>query len=153
MTGNWKATLGVLLVFVLGALAGGLVASVYFVHRTTVLIQRGPSAFVELMEGRMTRNLDLDAGQKQKIHSILMQALEDRKRLQATIQPDVQRLNFQTVQEIQSVMRPEQASLFHQNLIEYRKRFGALAPPPRNSLPGPPLRSSAPANAPGSAGP
>jgi hypothetical protein len=124
---TYKATLGVILIFILGSLAGCLVTSIYFHHRNAVLFQRGAPAYIELVQRRLTRNLALDPTQKQSVAEFFMQNLEQRQKLQAQIQPQVQALNLQTVQQIRSVLNPDQAALFRENLEEFRKRFGRPA--------------------------
>lgn len=123
-----KTFFGVLLVFVLGCAAGILVSSIYFSHRAAVFLQRGAPAFVEVLERRMTQGLNLDANQKEQIHQIFMDNLQERKKLQAQIQPQVQALNWQTVRQIKTVLRPEQMEAFHGNLAEFRRRFGRNRP-------------------------
>jgi hypothetical protein len=130
MTGHWKASLGVLLVFILGCLSGMLVSSVYFSHRTAVFFQRGSAAYIDLAEHRLTRNLNLDPTQKQEIHQYFLENLAERKQLQAQVQPEVQMLNHQTFGEIRSVLRPEQMTVFRENLNEFRKRFARTADNP-----------------------
>jgi hypothetical protein len=130
MTGNWKAVLGVILVFVLGCLAGVLASSVYFAHRASVFLQRGAAAYIEVAERRVTRGLNLDENQKEQIHEVFMANLAERKHLQAQIQPQIQALNFQTVREIKSLLRPDQMEAFHRNLTEFHRRFGR---PPQNA--------------------
>jgi hypothetical protein len=138
MTVTWKATVGVALVFVLGCLTGVLGSGVFFAHRTTVFLQRGSAGYVELLEWRLTRNLDLDADQKEKIHGYFMENLSDRKQLQAQMQPSVQKVNQLMVQNIKSVLRPDQIRIFHQNLTEFRKRLGRAEFAPRPGNPPPP---------------
>jgi len=122
--------ISVILVFILGCLSGSLGTFVFVAHRTTVLLHRGAPAFAELVERRMTRHLDLDAAQKEKIQQFLVQNIDSRKQLQGQIQPDVQRLNFQTIQQIRSILRPDQARIFYDNLADYRKHLARAALPP-----------------------
>jgi hypothetical protein len=136
MTGHWKASLGVLLVFILGCLSGILVSSVYFSHRDTLFFQRGSAGYIDLAERRLTRNLNLDPTQKQEIHQYFLENLAERKQLQAQIQPEVQMLNHQTFGEIRSVLRPDQMIVFRENLTDFRKRIarnGGNPPPVPNT--------------------
>jgi Spy/CpxP family protein refolding chaperone len=136
MTGHWKDSLGVLMVFILGCLAGILAASVYFSHRDTAFFQRGSAAYIDLAERRLTRNLNLDATQKQQIHQYFLENLAERKQLQAQIQPAMQMVNHHTFGEIRSVLQPEQLTIFRENLTEFRKRLarnGGNPPPGPNT--------------------
>ena len=124
MTSHWKAVLGVILVFIFGCLSGTLATSVFFYHRTTEFLQRSPEGMADLLERRMTHNLGLDANQQQQIHTCFMENVAQRKQLQLQIQPQVQMINRQTLQQIDAVLRPDQRERFHENLVQFRKRFG-----------------------------
>jgi hypothetical protein len=113
MLRDWKSTLAVMLVFALGGVAGLLVGFIVMHHRTAVLLQRGSPAYEQMLERRLSRGLDLDAGQ------------EERKKLQEQLQPQVQALNIQTRRELHALLTPEQLATFRQNLEDFRRRFGA----------------------------
>jgi hypothetical protein len=133
MNDHWKASIGVLVVFILGCFAGGLCASAYFAHRTMDFIQRGPVAFVDILDHRLGRRLKLDADQKLKLHQYLLENLEKRKQLQKQIRPQIRMVNEQTVEEITTMLRPEQAALFHENLLNVRPRIGTTNGQPENN--------------------
>ena len=124
MWANRKALAGVILVFLLGCLAGGLASSVFFIHRSTVFLQRGAPAYMELLERRLGRGIHLGEDQKDQIHQIFMKNLDERKKLQAQIQPQVQELNHATLRQIRQVLRPDQEKAFERNLDDFRHRFG-----------------------------
>jgi hypothetical protein len=124
MNKTWKAILGVILIFILGWLTGALCGSLYVRHRVLDIVQRGPEAVAGILEQRMTRNLDLDATQKDQIHGFILANLQQRKLLQAQVQPQVQVANRETLKEINSVLRPDQQQKLHENLVEFRQRFG-----------------------------
>ena len=117
-----------MLVFFLGVLAGALISAVYFKHRTTVFFQRGTPAYVELLERRLTRGLDLDDIQRQQIHDAFLQNIEERKKLQFQIQPQVQQLNMETMRQIRGALHPEQLAAFRENLKKFRQQFGRPLP-------------------------
>jgi hypothetical protein len=149
MTTHWKAILGVLLVFIFGCFCGVAAASIIFHHKMTAFLQHPAVAASEAFEKRVTRNLSLDAGQKEKIHQLFLDNLKQHQQLQREIQPQVLRLNFETFQEINSVLRPDQAETFHNNIADLRKRFAkaglnfeTLNPPVGNSAPGAPVTNS-----------
>lgn len=129
MTG--KAVFGVILVFVLGCAAGSLGSSIYFSHRLEVMLRHGSATYVEMLERRTTRGLNLDANQKEKIHALFMDNLEQRKKVQAQIQPQIKALNMQTRREIRALLRPEQLETFRNNLQQMRQRLG---PPLANAF-------------------
>src|SRR5260221_6522380 len=97
MSNHWKAVFGVILIFIFGCLSGMLCTSLYLRHKAFDFMQRGPEAVTQLLEHRMTGNLNLDANQKEQIHDIILENLQQRKQLQREIQPRVQMANRQTL--------------------------------------------------------
>jgi hypothetical protein len=138
MNSHWKAVIGVILIFVFGCFSGALCTSLFVGHKIKDLIEKGPDSVAEIMERRLTRNLDLDPDQKQKVHECFQANLKQRKELQTQIQPQVRMLNRQTFQEISAILRPDQADRFHQNVEELRKRRKGFNPGGPNSDPGAP---------------
>ena len=128
--------------FVLGWIAGALTSSIYFAHRANVFLQRGTPAFVELVERRLTRGLHLDAGQKAQVYDILMSNVTQRQELQKQIQPQVQRLNQESVRQIRAILHPDQLEAFRQNLEIWR-----LHHPRANLSPADNATNSAPVDA------
>ena len=124
MTSQWKAVCGVVLVFIFGCLSGWFGASVVHYRETTQFLQGGPEAVAKLLETRMTRNLNLDEDQRQKIHQYFMDNLMQRRKLQMQIQPQIQLVNRDTFQEINAILRPDQQKIFRQNITLFRQRTG-----------------------------
>jgi hypothetical protein len=147
MTSHWKAILGIILVFIFGCLFGALATSAFFYHRTAEFLQRGPEGMADLLERRMTRNLGLNEDQQRQIHACFMNNADARRELQVQIQPQIQTLNREMLQQINAILRPDQQERFHENLVRFRQRFGKSpfnpnaennpvsppAPPPTNS--------------------
>jgi hypothetical protein len=121
---DWKSLLGVILIFVLGALAGVFISLAVVHHRTTVFLKRGSLAYEQMLEWHLSHGLHLDPGQRERFHEAFMSNIEERKKIQAQIQPQMRTLNEQTGQEIRSILTQDQLLQFRQNLVEFRRRFG-----------------------------
>jgi hypothetical protein len=124
MNPTWKAVLGVLLIFIFGWIAGAISSSVLMGRRALNVYRGGPVAVEQVMERRMTRNLDLDDAQRQQIHGYLMEDVEQRIQLQQQIQPQIRTMNRQTLGKIAAVLRPDQAEKFQANLAYFRMHAG-----------------------------
>lgn len=153
MNSSWKAIVGVILIFFFGCATGWLSRSVLAYHQTVEFLQRGPEGAADVLERRLTRNLNLDPNQRQQIHACMLANVDQRKMLQLRIQPQVQMLNRQTLQQINSILQPDQREKLHENIELFRKRFGrgvfnpgAEMPPPGTPPPGapPPTQSANP---------
>jgi uncharacterized iron-regulated membrane protein len=125
---DWKSTLGVLLVFVLGLLAGSFLTLSLVHHRVVQMLQRGSPAYEQFLEKSLSRGLHLDAGQREKFHEALVANIEERKKIQQQvqpqIQPQIQQVNEQTRQEIRGILQPDQLATLRRNLEDFRRRFG-----------------------------
>lgn len=122
---DWKSILGVLLVFVLGALAGAFIALSFAHHRIAVALQRGSPAYEEFLERRLSRGLDLDATQRERFHEALTANIDARKKLQAQLQPQIQVINLETRRELRDILKPGQLATLRRNMQDFRLRFGS----------------------------
>ncbi len=124
MSPTWKAAIGVILVFILGWFGGALTTLVIARHKALALAQHGPEALAIVLERQTTRNLRLNDTQKTQLHSLIVQNLQERMELQKQIQPQVKSANRQTLQQIDSLLTPDQQQRFHDNLVLFKERFG-----------------------------
>jgi Spy/CpxP family protein refolding chaperone len=119
---RWKSILGVLLVFLLGALAGAAV-----LHRVdrqnveAVLSGRG-GATVDLVVRRLSRSLDLDPSQQDQVRAIVTEThreiAEIRKPVHAQVTVAVERSRVR----VRAILRPDQQEKFDRIQAERRKR-------------------------------
>jgi hypothetical protein len=126
---DWKSTLGVLLIFVLGCFAGAFLSLAIVHHRVVQMLQRGSPAYEQFLERRLSRGLHLNADQREKFHEALVANIEARKQIQQQVQPQIQpqirQVNEQTRQTFQGMLQPEQLATLQRNLADFRHRFGA----------------------------
>ncbi|MBW6503837.1 hypothetical protein K0B90_06140 [bacterium] len=121
---RWKSILGVLLVFLLGALAGAAV-----VHRVDrqgaegILSGRG-GAMADLIVRRLSRSLDLDPAQRDQVRAIVTETrreiIEIRKPVQAQVEATIERSRAR----VRAILRPDQQEKFDRIRSERRKRRG-----------------------------
>ena len=121
---RWKSILGVLVVFLLGALAGAAV-----VHRVDrqgaegILSGRG-GATADLIVRRLSRSLDLDPAQRDQVRTIVTETrreiIEIRKPVQAQVEATIERSRAR----VRAILRPDQQEKFDRIRSERRKRRG-----------------------------
>ena len=146
MKSNWKAIVGVLLIYIFGCFSGAISISIFFHHKMAAFLQHPGVVLSAALEKRLTGNLGLDATQKEHVHDYFLENLQHRKELQHQIQPQVQTLNSQTVKQIAAILRPEQVDLFHQNIERFRQHLGANSfNPTTEELSAPQIQTNAPA--------
>src|SRR5664279_782373 len=68
---NFKAVIGIVLIFVLGAASGAIVTHMIHRNRMESFIKGGPEAREEVIVSRLTRKLDLDAQQQTQVRAII----------------------------------------------------------------------------------
>ncbi|MEJ0000957.1 MAG: hypothetical protein WDO13_18365 [Verrucomicrobiota bacterium] len=108
------------------------------------LLQGGPQGIAAVLERPLTRNLDLDADQKRKVHDLLVQYFTERWELQKQVQPQIQ---AQTLAQFDAVLRPEQQERLRANITLLRQHTG------RNIFFTPPDDGAAATNAPAATAP
>jgi Spy/CpxP family protein refolding chaperone len=121
---RWKSIVGVLLVFLLGALAGAAV-----VHRVdrqrveSVLSGRG-GVTVDLIVRRLSRSLDLDPAQQDQVRAIVTETRRDIVEIRKPVQPQIDATIERSRARVRAILRPEQQEKFDRIQAERQKRRG-----------------------------
>ena len=121
---RWKSILGVLLVFLLGALAGAAVE-----HRVdrknleTVLSGRGGGT-VDLVVRRLTRSLDLDPAQRDQVRAIVAETNREIGEIRKPVHAQVMAAIESSRARVRVVLRPDQQEKFDRIHTDRRKRWG-----------------------------
>ncbi|MBP2689508.1 MAG: hypothetical protein H6R41_1342 [Deltaproteobacteria bacterium] len=121
---RWKSILGVLLVFLLGALAGAAV--VHRVDRLSVegvLSGRG-GATADFVVRRLSRSLDLDPAQQDQVRAIVTETRRDIVEIRKPVQGQIQAAFERSRVRIRAILRPDQQEKFDRIQSERRKRRG-----------------------------
>ena len=104
---KWKLVLGLLLVLVLGILAGAIGTGFYLKYKVTPLEKgsRGKEAFI--ME-RLSKELKLTPNQKSKIGPIVEQMIEKRREYHHRIRPEIKTIMDQGFTQIEQELNEDQ---------------------------------------------
>jgi len=127
MKSNWKAILGVILIFVLGFISGVVGSSIFVSHKIASFLRQPAVVAEAALEKRLTRNLKLDENQKVQIHDFFLKNLQSRREFNKQIQPEIRMANLETFRKINATLRPDQQEIFRKNLEEMRNRFRKVA--------------------------
>jgi uncharacterized membrane protein len=117
---NWKAVAGIVLVFVLGMFAGGLVTVGVIRHR---LLTHGPEVIANAIVRRLSWELRLDAGQRQQLRGIVTEAQQQMKVVRQQAQPQVTQIVDEAVAKVRATLRPEQQAKFDKLVAERRAKW------------------------------
>jgi Spy/CpxP family protein refolding chaperone len=115
---KWQVRLAVLLIFVIGVIAGVLATNIY---RERWM----PSSAANMRGGRFERmldRLDLTETQRAQVDAIFDDARERLTELRNESQPRFREVRKQTDERLQSVLTQQQWDQFQQMMSESRKR-------------------------------
>jgi len=120
---RWKSILGVLLVFLLGALAGGAVYHRFGHKRVEAVLSGRGGATVDLIVKRLSRSLDLDPAQRDQVRAIVTETRRDIVEIRKPVQPQIEATFERSRIRIRAILRPEQQEKFDRIQAERRKRW------------------------------
>lgn len=120
MPKNAKAVMGILFVFILGAVSGSLVTRMVLHGRLEAFMHDGPGVREEHIVKRLSRELNLDNGQQDRIRGIVHETHTAVLEARSQIRPRIETLLEQGQGRIAAVLRPEQREKF-MKLIAERK--------------------------------
>src|SRR5207244_2082973 len=86
---NWRAIAGVALIFLLGMIAGGLIAGKIIEKRVGAVLRGGPQAVSEMIVRRLSRQLGLDKSQREKVAAIVGDAGKQVRQVRRQIEPQL----------------------------------------------------------------
>jgi hypothetical protein len=120
---KWKLITGVLLVFVLGILAGSLGTEFYLKHRLAPFIKE-PRARPAFIMKRLSRELNLSPDQKSKIQAIVEQMMEKRREYYLKNRPEIQKIMDEGFSQIREELNQAQKEKLDALREKYQRRRG-----------------------------
>ena len=120
---NWKSIAGVCLVFVLGAVGGGLVTARVIHKRIQHVLQGGPQAINEIIVNRLSQKLDLDPAQRAKLKTIVTESHDQIKSVRRQIAPQIKDILSDSGKKIRGILNPDQEKKFDDVIAKNRARF------------------------------
>ncbi len=128
---SWKAILGLVLVFGLGMLAGGLVTGAVVARRLHRAAQQGSLFTPGEITRFMGRRLRLDAGQRAQVEVIDARTQAEIRAVRQQAHPQVEAALDQAVADIRPLLRPAQQERFDRLVAIGRRRWHQAADQPR----------------------
>ena len=119
---GWKAVAGVVLVFFLGVLAGGIGVYRFHRHRMDRFFRGEPGAVSGFLLHRLSRELDLDESQRTRVADVVRRTQEEMQGLRQKVRPQLEELMEKGRREIRAGLRPDQQVRFDQIVAERRHR-------------------------------
>ncbi|HTS19061.1 MAG TPA: hypothetical protein VMP11_15915 [Verrucomicrobiae bacterium] len=120
---NWKAILALLIVFILGMIAGGFVVGASATRRLHRLM-RGQTAFTaQEVTGRLSRQLRLDATQRDQMLALVQAAQVEITGARKQCMPQVLKALDDFDAKARVILRPEQAERFDKLVADRRAKW------------------------------
>jgi Spy/CpxP family protein refolding chaperone len=123
---RWKAIAGVLLVFVLGMIAGGLVSLGVIRHQWRT---RGQGAMTDFIVRRMSWRLRLDPTQREQLRAIVKEGQQEIQAVRKQVQPQVDEIFSRSDAKVRAILRPDQQARFDALVAERKERWQHRAAP------------------------
>ena len=135
---RFKLWIGVLTVFILGALAGAFGVSLYHQYRFAQLMPHAPMPFppqnmVSRLLERLDAELTLTASQKKQIRIVLEDAGKSIQQFRETYRPEMDAIKEKADARIKTLLTPKQLEKFNELTARFRRHIG---PPPRSDFQG-----------------
>ena len=132
-----KVSIGILLIFILGALAGSLGTGLYIKHRIGEFARGGPPPLMHLLMRRMAHQLNLTEAQETEIEKIMEQAHKDISVFRERYHPEFEKIIDKSFALIKETLDEGQKIKLDELQEELKKRRGRIGPPgiPRHHLP------------------
>ena len=120
----WKAVAGVVLVFVLGVLSGGI--GVYRFHRSALdRFARGePARVPEFYVRKLSHRLDLDPAQRERVETIVRRTVGEVRQVREECRPRIDEALEKGRRDIRAELRPEQQRRFDELDAERHRHRG-----------------------------
>lgn len=131
---NLKKSIPVLLIFLIGAAAGGLAVHAHYRIKIEHIIKGGPQAASEIIIRRLSEKLNLDENQKRQMSEIIRDSHEQMMEVREDVVDEIEEILDDTDGRVRAILRPEQRKKFD-GIVEKRKKKKEEGTP-QNSLPG-----------------
>ena len=132
-----KLWTGIILIFILGALAGSLATGSLVKNRIVKFRERGPEARKTFLIEKLNRELNLTETQQVKIKQIMDQTHEKLSQLREKHRPEFHKIREQSFELMKKELNEEQKQKldeirkkFKKRIKRFKKRGGPRMPPP-----------------------
>lgn len=119
---KWKIIASIIIVFLLGVLAGALVTHKSYQHRVEGIMKGESKTMREVIVRRLNRELHLDANQSEQLHSIVEETHAEIKKVRRQFRPQIEEVLARSQEKIRAILQPDQLEKYEQIIAERKKR-------------------------------
>jgi hypothetical protein len=119
---NVKSVLCILLIFILGAAAGGLAVHICYKSRMETYLRGDRKAREEILLNRLSRRLDLDDRQREQARAIVRETHAEMNNIRKQYRPQMEAVLEKSRSEMRRMLRPEQLEKFEKFIAERKAK-------------------------------
>ena len=119
---KWKAIVSIILVFLLGSLAGVLITHEIYHHRIESIIKGEPNAMRELIVQRLNHKLHLDTNQLSQLRDIVKETHEDMKNVRKQFRPQIEEILLRSQNRVRAILHPDQLEKYEKIVAKRKKK-------------------------------
>ena len=119
---KWRAIASIIIVFVLGALAGALLTHKIYQHRVEGIMKGEPRKTTEFIVRRLDRELHLDADQLKQLRAIVEETHAEMKKVRRQFRPQIEEILARSQDKIRALLRSDQLEKYEKIVAERKKK-------------------------------
>ncbi len=119
---KWRAIIGVILVFVLGAAAGALVTFGIYHQKMERGFREEPRRMREFIVGRLGHELHLDPAQMEQLRTIVRETHMEIRNVRRQFRPQIEEILSRSQDRVRAILRPDQLDKYERIIAEQKKR-------------------------------
>lgn len=119
---NIKSVLCILLIFVLGAVSGGLGMHIVYKSHMETFLKGDRKTREAMLLNRLSRRLDLDDKQREQARAIVEKTHEEMNNIRKQYRPQMEAVLENSRAEMRRILRPDQAQKFEKFIAEHKAK-------------------------------
>ena len=123
---NWKAIIGIIGIFMLGMMAGGILTAKIIQKKVREVILGGPEAVANVIVPQMSRQLGLDSQQREQLRVIVLDTQKEMKAVRKQVQPQIMEVLNRAEVKIRVLLKPDQLKAFDQLVVQGKAKWGQI---------------------------
>ena len=119
---KWRSITIIILIFLLGALAGSLVTYGVYQQKMEGIIRGEPSSMQESIVRRLNRELQLESSQVERLRIIVMETHDEIRKVRQQVRPQIEEILARSQNRVRAILSPVQLEKFEKIIAERNKR-------------------------------
>jgi hypothetical protein len=119
---RWKAVVSVILIFLLGGMAGALVMHRIDQQKIESIMKGETGTTREYIITRLNRGLNLDAAQLEQLRIIVRETHAQMRSVRKEYRPQIEEILKRSQDRVRTILRPDQVETFNKIVAERKKR-------------------------------